>query len=82
MKYDIKSMIIGGKMVTFSHYKQKELWYKTEYPTLGLPKKTDIPKFFTKLLGEPNKQNYNQFMYTSWRFSQSVKGTSRLFTIC
>lgn len=30
MKYDIKAMIIGGKMVTFSHYKQKELWYKTE----------------------------------------------------
>lgn len=30
MKYDIKNMIVGGKMVTFAYYKQKELWYTTE----------------------------------------------------
>lgn len=23
-------MIVGGKMVNFVHYRQKELWYKTE----------------------------------------------------
>jgi hypothetical protein len=26
----LKELVAGGKMVTFSHYRQKELWYKTE----------------------------------------------------
>lgn len=26
----IKDMVSAGKMVTFSFYKEKELWYKTE----------------------------------------------------
>ena len=30
---------------------------------------------------ESNKHSYDQFMHTSGRFSQSAKGTSRLFTI-
>lgn len=30
MEYNIRNMIIGGKMVTFTHYKQNELWYTTE----------------------------------------------------
>jgi len=30
MSYDIKQMVAGGRMVTFSHYRQKELWYVTE----------------------------------------------------
>lgn len=30
MKYDIKNMIVGGKMVNFVYYKQGELWYTTE----------------------------------------------------
>jgi P4 family phage/plasmid primase-like protien len=51
-----------------------KLWYKTEYPTLGLPKKTDIPKFFTKLLGEPNKQNY----YCKIIMKTIIKETSNL----
>lgn len=30
MEYDIKSMIVGGKMVTFTRYCHGQLWYKTE----------------------------------------------------
>lgn len=30
MKYDIKTMVAGGKQVHFTHYKQGELWYETE----------------------------------------------------
>jgi hypothetical protein len=30
MSYDIKQMVAGGRMVAFSHYRQKELWYVTE----------------------------------------------------
>lgn len=26
----LKEMVSGGKLVAFSHYRQKELWYKTE----------------------------------------------------
>lgn len=28
--YDLKSMVNNGQKVTFSHYRQKELWYKTD----------------------------------------------------
>ena len=27
---NLKEMVSGGKMVTFVHYRQKELWYVTE----------------------------------------------------
>jgi len=26
----LKEMVSGGKLVTFVHYRQKELWYRTE----------------------------------------------------
>lgn len=26
----LKELVAGGKMVTFSHYRQNELWYKTD----------------------------------------------------